>query len=45
MKSTTEFFADFAYEQFQDFVDTELSQMFLDTTTQDENFEFDDIPF
>lgn len=43
--TTTNFFADFAYEQYQEFVEAELSEMFQCTDTQVENFEFDDVPF
>jgi predicted translin family RNA/ssDNA-binding protein len=44
MTPTTEFFADFAYDQYQEFVEAELREMFLDTTPQDENFLLD-VPF
>lgn len=44
MMTTTEFFADFQYDAFSEFVDAELSEMFCDTTTQDENFLLD-VPF
>ena len=42
--TTTDFFADFHYDQYSDFVEAELREMFCDTTTQDENFLLD-IPF
>lgn len=45
MTSTTEFFADFAYEQYQEFVDHELREIFQCGDTHDKNFEFDDVPF
>ena len=44
MMTSTEFFADFAYAQYSEFVDAELSEMFCDTTPQDENFDLD-VPF
>lgn len=43
--TTADFFADYAMEQYQEFVEQELQEMFRDTTPQDEKFEFDDIPF
>jgi hypothetical protein len=42
--TTTNFFADYAMEQYQDFVEAELREMFCDTTPQDENFDLD-VPF
>ena len=44
MMTTTEFFADYAMEQYSEFVDAELREMFCDTTTQDEKFDLD-VPF
>lgn len=44
MTPTTEFFADFAYAQYSEFVEAELREMFLDTTPQDEKFDLD-VPF
>lgn len=44
MTTTTEFFADFHYDQYSEFVEAELREMFLDTTPQDKNFLLD-IPF
>lgn len=43
--TTTEFFADFHSEQYQDFVDAELREIFQCSDTHDRNFEFDDVPF
>ena len=43
--TTRDFFADFAYEQYSEFVEAELSEMFQCTDTHPENFEFDDVPF
>lgn len=45
MTSTTEFFADYQYQQYSEFVDAELSEIFQCTDAHDENFEFDDVPF
>jgi hypothetical protein len=42
--ATNEFFTAYQYAAFDEFVDAELSEMFLDTTTQDENFDLD-VPF
>lgn len=42
--TTADFFADYAMEQYSDFVDAELREIFRDTTTQDENFDLD-VPF
>ena len=44
MMTTTEFFADFHYDQYSEFVEAELREMFLDTTPQDEKFDLD-VPF
>lgn len=43
--TTADFFADFQYDQYQEFVETELREMFQCTDTHARNFEFDDIPF
>jgi hypothetical protein len=43
--TTRDFFADFQYDQYSEFVEAELREMFCDTTPQDQKFEFDDIPF
>lgn len=43
--TTTNFFADYAMEQYQDFVEAELREIFQCSDTHDRNFEFDDIPF
>ena len=45
MLTTTEFFADFHYDQYQDFVDAELREIFQCSDAHAENFEFDDVPF
>lgn len=45
MTSTTEFFADFAYEQYQDFVDAELREIFQCSDTHPENSDLADLPF
>jgi hypothetical protein len=42
--TTADFFADFHYEQYSEFVEAELREMFCDTTPQDENFDLD-VPF
>ena len=42
--TTADFFADFQYDQYSEFVDAELREMFCDTTLQDENFDLD-VPF
>jgi hypothetical protein len=43
--ATNDFFADFAYHQYSEFVDHELREMFQCTDHHDENFEFADVPF
>lgn len=45
MTTSTEFFADFAYAQYSEFVDAELSEMFCDTTPHPENYTLEDVPF
>ena len=42
--TTADFFADFAYEHYSEFVDHELREMFQCTNPQDENFDLD-VPF
>ena len=42
--TTRDFFADFYELHYSEFVEAELSEMFCDTTTQDENFDLD-VPF
>ena len=42
--TTADFFADFAYEHYSEFVDHELREMFQCTIPQDENFDLD-VPF
>jgi hypothetical protein len=42
--TTADFFADFQYDQYSEFVEAELREMFCDTTPQDENFDLD-VPF
>jgi hypothetical protein len=42
--TTRDFFADFQYDQYSEFVEAELREMFCDTTPQDENFDLD-VPF
>jgi hypothetical protein len=42
--TTADFFADFHMEQYSEFVEAELREMFCDTTPQDENFDLD-VPF
>jgi hypothetical protein len=42
--TTADFFADFAYHQYSEFVDHELREMFQCTNPQDENFDLD-VPF
>lgn len=42
--TTADFFADYAMEQYQEFVEHELSQIFQSTIPQDENFDLD-VPF
>lgn len=44
LMTTADFFADFAYEQYSEFVDHELREMFQCTNPQDENFDLD-VPF
>ena len=43
--TTTEYFADYQYQQYCEFVDTLVSEILCDTSAQIENFEFDDVPF
>lgn len=43
--TTRDFFEDFHSEQYSEFVEHELREMFCDTTPQDQKFEFDDVPF
>ena len=43
--TTADFFADFHYDQYQEFVDAELREIFQDTSAHPEFFEFDDVPF
>lgn len=43
--TTRDFFADFAYDQYSEFVDHELREIFQCSDTHAENFEFDDVPF
>lgn len=43
--TAADFFADFHYDQYSEFVDAELREIFRDTSAHDEIFEFDDIPF
>jgi hypothetical protein len=42
--TTADFFADFAYEQYSEFVEAELQEMFRCTDHYEENFLLD-IPF
>jgi hypothetical protein len=42
--TTADFFADFAYDQYSEFVDAELREIFQCSNTQDENFDLD-VPF
>jgi hypothetical protein len=44
LMTTADFFADFAYEHYSEFVDHELREMFQCTNPQDENFDLD-VPF
>jgi hypothetical protein len=44
LMTTADFFADFAYHQYSEFVDHELREMFQCTNPQDENFDLD-VPF
>jgi hypothetical protein len=44
LMTTADFFADFAYEHYSEFVDAELREMFQCTNPQDENFDLD-VPF
>lgn len=43
--TTRDFFADFHSEQYSEFVDHELREMFCDTTPPDEIFTLEDVPF
>ena len=43
--TTRDFFEDFHSEQYSEFVEAELREMFQCTDTHDRNFEFDDVPF
>ena len=43
--TTADFFADFAMEQYSEFVDAELREIFQCSDAHDEIFEFDDVPF
>ena len=43
--TTRDFFADFQYDQYSEFVDAELREIFQCSDTHPENFEFDDVPF
>ena len=40
-----EFYAQIQEDYFQEFAGAELSEVFVDTNTHDEFFEFDDVPF
>jgi hypothetical protein len=40
----SEFYAQIQEDYFQEFVDAELSQIFVCTNAHDEFFEFDDVP-
>ena len=42
--TTADFFADFQYDQYSEFVDAELREIFQCSNTQDENFDLD-VPF
>ena len=43
--TTRDFFADFQYDAYSEFVDAELREIFQCSDAHPENFEFDDIPF
>lgn len=43
--TTRDFFADYAMEQYSEFVDAELREIFQCSDTQDEKFSFEDLPF
>lgn len=43
--TTRDFFADFQYDAYSEFVEHELHEMFCDTTPHDEISDLADIPF
>lgn len=43
--TTRDFFADFAYEQYSEFVDAELREIFQCSDTHDKNSDLADLPF
>jgi hypothetical protein len=43
--ATNEFFTAYQYQPLQEFVDAELREIFQDTSTHAEFFEFDDVPY
>ena len=43
--ATNEFFTAYQYEALSEFVEHELSEIFQDTSTHAEFFEFDDVPY
>jgi hypothetical protein len=45
MTPERDFFQQDQQQWFEEFVDTELSEMFQDTNPHPQKFEFDDIPF